>query len=429
VHIAFLTVFLGLVSGSHAVRLTASPDVAKVEILLDGTAVVRLAAPPWNTRIDLGRELLPHELVARGLDAQGHEVARASQWINLQRQAAAVEMAFEQTAAGQPHAVRLTWQNVTNQPPQSVSLTFDGQPLKLDASYRAELPASLKPKTAAVLSAEVHFSNNTVVRRDVALGGGYGDQVATELMAVPIWSHDQRALTPDQLKGWFTSGADELHVDAVDTGRPEILAVRDPNVTRVLKESPWDSKVRHWAQLLDGGQLRMVASGAETVTGATPYKLFDVSRIFFFTRSWDLGTLLIHISNADERVGAPQQLADAVAIAGLRATSTGRRRAVLLVLAHGGADTSRYSAADVRRYLAALHVPLLVWSAGTPSPAERTAWGDIEDFSSIGGLEHAFAVLKERLEDQRIVWIEGFRLPRDITLTAAAQGFALDPLP
>ncbi len=58
---------------------------------------------------------------------------------------------------------------------------------------------------------------------------------------------------------------------------------------------------------------------------------------------------------------AELRLADAVATAGLTAGAAPRRRAVVLVLASGqSADTSRFSVAQVRSYLAEIGVPLQV---------------------------------------------------------------------
>src|SRR4029077_18626702 len=76
VQVAFLTLFLGLTSGKQEIAVAVRGPAAAVELMLDGTAVVRMGGPPWRTKVDLGPALTPHELVARALDAQGQEVAR-----------------------------------------------------------------------------------------------------------------------------------------------------------------------------------------------------------------------------------------------------------------------------------------------------------------------------------------------------------------
>jgi len=65
--ITFLTLFLGLVYGPIDVALFAPPEVARIELHLDGTKVADLG-PPWRATIDLGPEVAPRELIARRYD-------------------------------------------------------------------------------------------------------------------------------------------------------------------------------------------------------------------------------------------------------------------------------------------------------------------------------------------------------------------------
>ncbi|HSU82997.1 MAG TPA: hypothetical protein VLR69_11295, partial [Thermoanaerobaculia bacterium] len=76
--IAFVTLLLGLISGTYPIEVTVSGPVAAVEFTLDGADAGRVEHPPWIGRVDLGADLRPHELVARILDAQGHEISRAT---------------------------------------------------------------------------------------------------------------------------------------------------------------------------------------------------------------------------------------------------------------------------------------------------------------------------------------------------------------
>ena len=110
---------------------------------------------------------------------------------------------------------------------------------------------------------------------------------------------------------------------------------------------------------------------------------------------------------------------DAVAVAGLQAAAGAGPRAVLLVLGSGDLkDAARYDGPTVRRYLAALHVPLFVWSPGLPTGAMKAAWGVVEDVSTGRGLDRAFALLKDELDAQRIVLLEGRHLPQSIALSS-----------
>ena len=69
--IVFATLFLGLVDGEREITLDVAPEVAAVELVLDGTLVARLEQAPWAAKIDFGAGFLPHVLDARALDETG----------------------------------------------------------------------------------------------------------------------------------------------------------------------------------------------------------------------------------------------------------------------------------------------------------------------------------------------------------------------
>src|SRR4051812_33223777 len=138
--ISFLTLFFGLISGLVPVEVTVSGPVAAVELTVDDGAPVRLAKPPWKTTLDFGLALLPHRVVARALDGEGHELARSEEWANFPHPPAKAEIVLEAEKGGAPHAARVVWTSVLAGEPKSTSLTFDGRPLRLDEAGRAELP-------------------------------------------------------------------------------------------------------------------------------------------------------------------------------------------------------------------------------------------------------------------------------------------------
>ncbi|MFL6199102.1 MAG: hypothetical protein ACJ76J_07995, partial [Thermoanaerobaculia bacterium] len=72
--IAFLSLFFGLITGRYPVDLTVNGPVAAVEILIDGRSAAQMEGPPWKTEVDFGPGLLPHEITAQALDAEGHVV-------------------------------------------------------------------------------------------------------------------------------------------------------------------------------------------------------------------------------------------------------------------------------------------------------------------------------------------------------------------
>jgi hypothetical protein len=448
VQIAFLTLFLGLISGPQPVAVSAGPGVAAVELELDGASGGRLGGTggaPWRGEIDFGRDLLPHHLVARALDRDGAEVAQADQWINLPRAAAEVEIVLEKAAAGRPRSVRLAWQSLTNEPPRAVTLTLDGRPLALDGHGRAQLPALPEDGATRVLSAEVRFGSGAVARRDVALGRRFDDEVSSELTAVPVAPRGRGELPPaDQLQGWFTAGGRELRVEGIEAGGARLVAVRDAGATAALaRSSVYKRNDERSLAAPPATVLSFIwpaAHGYAAAPGSgVPSELFDSSQDFTdFPRG--LPWLLARVEHAGApvavatpgsvRIGdiGEHRLADAVAVAGLQAAAGGRPRAVLLLLPQVPLtvvhDASRYSGAAVRRYLAAMHVPLAVWSEGPPAPEARAAWGDsILDVSTRAGLGRAMQALRDTLAEQRIVLVSGRLLPQAITLspTAAAR--------
>jgi hypothetical protein len=439
--IAFVTLFLGLALGPHPVELAVDGPVAAVELRLDGAVAGRIEKPPWKGEIDFGSALVPHELVARALDAEGREVARTRQWVNLPRPAAEVEIVLE--GAGHPSRARLTWQSRTGEKPTSVELTLDGQPLALGPDGRAALPA-YDPESAHVLSAELHFPSNVVARRDAVFGGKYGSEVSTDLTAVPVRVRRGK-LTEASMRGRLLAGGTPLAVAAVEKEPAEVFVVRDLGAGEALDElgevrkkrtvqgqgmgqrlSIEHDYLRYEIGLRREDEVRFIfpvprmysASGQRA-------ELFDWSRAFTL-RDGGMHWLLTRLESPH---GAPgdQRLADAVAVAGIQALSGSRPRAVVLVLGAAPEDASRCDPATVRRYLDSIRVPLFVWSVeknAAASPA-LAAWGKVEDVSTLTRFRAAVARLRDELESQRIVWVEGTHLPQSIRLGAGAEGVEL----
>ena len=116
--------------------------------------------------------------------------------------------------------------------------------------------------------------------------------------------------------------------------------------------------------------------------------------------------------------------ADAVAVAGLNAFESFGRRAVLLVLGRSAEDASTYTPAVVRRYLDLLRVPLFVWTLEDAAP-ERSPWGEVAAVGTRSSLRAAYARLRDSLDSQRILWVEGRYLPQEIELEPGASGIEL----
>jgi hypothetical protein len=447
--IAFLTLLLGLIAGVYPIEVTVSGPVAAVEFVLDGTVVGRIDGPPWRAPVDLGAGLAPHELVARALDKDGNELARARQWVNLPRPAAEVEIVLEGDGSKPPASARLTWQSLTGNEPMLVQLTFDGLPLAVDAERRAKLPA-YDPAVAHVLTAEVRFSPFVSARRDVAFGGEWGSQISTELTALPVHLRKGEKLPPvERLQSWFLAGGaggSPLSVAAVEEGAGLLFIVRaaaPEEISRKVggaagRKAPgqvtreFDRVQRYEIQLGPEDEVRFLSPTARSYRGeGIPAELFDVSRPFTSKDGGLPWMLQSSFAGSSTRDPNDRRVADAVAVAGLQAMAGNRRRAVLLVLGGNPAnsadpanpvDTSRYDPATIRRYLEAIRVPLFVWTVEPGSP-QAAAWGaGAVDVSSRRKLLQAAKELRAELASQRIVWLEGRHLPQAVTLAPEAQG-------
>jgi hypothetical protein len=439
--IAFVTLLLGLISGLYPIEVTVSGPVAKVEFLLDGKVAGATASPPWKAYVDLGQDLAPRELVARALDASGREIARASQTINLPRPPAEVEIVLENGPDGRPAAARLAWQSVNSVAPASVSLTFDGAPLALDAERRARLPRHDLGKTH-ILSAEVWFGPGVVGHQDVVFGGVYGE-IDKDLTAVPVRLRGKNAkLAASALQGRLAAGGEPLNVVDVELGPGRVVVVNVPGSNRLYDRFFWSrgrvelgrgsGAVASVPPALAGMKtemrfdeetvLRLLSPAARRFAGAgVASELFDSSRDF--TRQ-DGGLLwLLARSSIDTGAnpGVPR-IADSVAVAGLQAAAGNGRRAVILLLSDTETDASRYDAANVRRYLAAIRVPLHVWSLYGPKAPGVAGWGGAEDISTLQKLYRAFEKVEADLRSQRIAWVEGRHLPQTVTISPGAGG-------
>jgi hypothetical protein len=428
VTIAFLSLFFGLITGPYPVELSVTGPVDGVEILLDGQSIAQLDGPPWNTKVDFGRDLLPHQVVARALDAEGREVGRAQAWVNLPNPLTKAEILPEGGPGGAPHSARVVWTNLTGEKPRSVSLSFDGLPVPLDAEGRAALPPH-DLKTLHVLSAEVEFSPRQVVRKDIAYGGEFGSEVSTELTAVPVRLRQGKLPPPGKLGGWFTAAGQPLSVAAVEEGPAQLFVVRAPEpreiaarlgtkMIRVKRGNHRTEKLgkEHVVRFVFPVPLRYEAPGELS-------DLFDISTPFKVPRS---GFAAL-VEQVDRRLlpGATvvpeKRIADAVAVAGLAAITENRQRAVLLVLTGHEKDDSLRDPATVRKFLDAIRVPLFVWCLEKPAPGSPlAAWGDCEEVLEGHTYTQAVGEIRRELDSQRIVLVDGRHLPQSIALTPAA---------
>ena len=393
--------------------------------------------------MDLGRELAPHELVARAFDSDGHEVARARQFLNVPRPPAEVSLLLERNSEGLGVAVRLAWQSLLGTPPRRIEVTFDGRPLDVRNPARVRLP-ELTPDAVHLISAEVEFSPTVVSRAGIVLGAHSESEASSELTGVPVRVSSGATLPPPAAaSGWFRKGNEPLRVVAVEKGSALVLVVRDTDHSEALAKLGSGARTlfirgeggslprydpeatRFENRLADADRIRFLWPRANRAAGSEmPTELFDASRDFagnFAGIHW----LLTHVSHPIPR-GSGERFADAVAIAGLQASAGYTRRAVVLVLGQQTDDASGYPPGLVRSYLAKIRVPLFVWSL-EPKTADRVAaaWGEPQDISSYPKFKAAFDRLRRELDSQQLVWLEGRHLPQEIALSREARGIEI----
>lgn len=448
--VAFGTLFLGLILGQQPVELVVGEGVALVELLLDGEPVGETEEAPWTLPVDFGSQLEPHELVAVARDAEGEELGRATQWINLPRPPAEVEVVLAGGEDGRGTVALLSWESVLGREPLSMTATFDGSPLDGVDPRRLALPPH-DPEQLHLLRVELVFSANLEAVTEVVFGGGYGNQTATELTAVPVFlERGGGPPSPEEMAGWFEIAGRPVAPVAVEEGPAEVVVVMDRPAQEALWRlaSGWtagslegeggflDRKVdgyragedsvpaglpRHDLRLADGQVLRFLwpfsrVAGHQHVR----YALFARSE----DHPPDHGGVLWLLTAAQQPAFSldEQRLADAVAVAGISAAGRGRRRAVLLVLSEEPSDASQLDPPEVRGYLSRLGVPLVVWSVGDVSARVKADWGEVRSVRRERWFRAAVTDLSRSLERQRVVWLEGLHLPQQVALSERARG-------
>jgi hypothetical protein len=254
----------------------------------------------------------------------------------------------------------------------------------------------------------------------------------------------KRRLKAAGLDGCFLARGQVVQVVAVEKAKPTLTIVADRTADAILQKiqkrrlqvgpytdtSPSLSPERKdnltFLRLRDvesaSGKMWMVSTVPRTSTASRePLDLFPLtppSALFRDGLMW----LLCHPRMA-HRSSGPQQISDAVSVAGLYAAHSASPRAVLLVL---GSQTDQSSGSlpdQVRGYLRATNVPLFVW-ATTPGPHVE-AWGESDEVTSATAANKAMTRVFEHLKRQVIVWLDGAYLPNEIELGPDAEGLEL----
>jgi len=403
--IRILTFFLGLTTGIHPVEFQVAGAVTQVEIHLDGTPITVLEGPPWSLDLDFGEVLSPHRLTAVARDLQGREIDRAHRLINLGD--AAFDPLQNSTGFGFSQGQDLT--------AVAVELTDGHQAPSL---HEMEGWFLVHGKPVRVLQIDAGPSEVVVVRDPAA-------QRWVEILASLFLQQAYGGSLPVGI-----SGAD-LGLDRDSFLRSVKDNVRDTASSITRLGAAWSS----WKNFLrtdDETELRFLsplAAPASTVEGRK--QIFNISTPFdAITQGFLYHAARIRPLEFDLRIS------DAVALAGLEAHASHKRRAVLLLLTDVPMGRSRYRPQDALEYLKTLGIPLFAWSF----EETMSEWNATQIYSTQGGpvniepqqgkamlsrVHEAFVHLRRNLNHQRIIWLAGAHLPQDIELAPQTRGLRL----
>ena len=423
--IAFITIFLGLVTGVKPVEFVVSGNVAEIEVRLDGQVAGWLREEPWKLECDFGTELTTHELVAIARGPRGEELARLEQLINVPRPPINTQILLEDWQDGRPRSARLLLETVEPTEPLAMSLTLDGTVLAERWAERYRLP-ELDPDSIHFMSVRLEFPDNQISSAEIVFGGTYGSATETELTAIPLFVAGRKLRRIERLQGRLMEDGEAMRVFALEDGPAEVVVVRDRRALASLAALEGRTRGYSHAGLAKGDALLVMSPRAYLAGYPDPrYAIFPLSPPTTYKNA-SLPFILATVKFTNSPV-LPQRLTDAVATAGLRAASSQTRRAVVLVTSDCADVSGQWRPDRVRRFLAQLRVPFRVWQVGKPPVvAEAGDFCDGAQRIHDGGSYHtAVRRLRRDLLAQQIVWVEGRHLQRKINLAGDEPGIRL----
>lgn len=405
-----LTYPIGLVFGIlPVVANLGGPGAPPAQLLLDGRVTCTMTAEAPRCDIDLGPDLRVHllELVRAGGD-RGEE--RVRRWVNKPGAQAELFLRGGCDAAGQC-SVTLGWAHPAKLEPRSLVVTANGEVVSVvSKEIGREFRFANTAAGTVVVSAEAIFPDGrraTVVR---PVGTQFQDSAETLVDGVPIVL-PENAPAPPTIAG--------LNVRSIERGPADVAFVVEPGA------------MRRFAKRFVIVESEQVPSGlveaADPIRKERPVvkeQLRPVERMTAVVPDERLGRFKLNgledwieaLSSANALAfSGPVRLNDAVASAGMLVAGTGSRRAVVLVISGDHRDGSALSTSQVRRFLADLMVPLLVWRTGK---VRHDAWPDGTRLER-KTLVDAARALRADLEGQRIAWLEGGLNPSTFVVSEA----------
>jgi hypothetical protein len=342
--------------------------------------------------------------------------------VNLPRKAAEVTLALR---GGEPgyREVEIAWHSVTGVDPEEIHVILDGAPLELDGRL-APLPAH-DPSVLHILAAELVFPGQLRATAELAFGGEYGEEVRTELTAVPLERRGRSARrplpSPAEVEGWLRVGNAPAPVVAVESVPFELIVVRDEaslHLVRRLRE-PARKAPKAEREFV----LRFVSSSPLWTSAAdgTWSAVFSISQDLNHEGPGLRWALTNRFFGADQE-GRHERLTEAVAVAGLQAAGSNRPRAVLLVAGERFVEGAQpgFEPAAIREYLAALRVPFFYWRLDEGADTTPDPWGLPRIVRDRYDLQRAVAEMLVELRPQFLAWLDGQHMPQDVSMAGSS---------
>ena len=414
------------------VDLGASPPPA--QLLLDGAPACRVTAVRQTCLVDLGPvpRVALLELVRR--DSSLKVVERARRWVNKPSDARAEVLARSDCARAEgPCTLRFSWSHEYAIAPDELTVTIDG--VKTYQGEPRDVPVPFAAGGAPrVIGVDLVFRDGERVSQSLLIGSGISSAVDAPLNAVAVQPEEPGGRDPASLK---TLGG--RAVATVEPGEREVLFVVAPSAIARLQSF---TKAAQKSFTKNASRMDKAIAGVNHIVYFSPLgtrgaysSAAQVSDRMFRTQGFDCTpkrdyrepTLSLPCVDQSFLAGDQYRLAATVASATFNRAAVPRRRAVVVVLGDDEPkrDESPFGAADARRYLADILVPLEVWRLGK---ATGDDWPAGRRLSNADELVRAWESLRAGLDAQRICWIaedldpSAFRLsPEDAGIVLAGR--------
>ncbi len=408
--IQILTYPTGLVVDELEVKVDLGPSGQPAELFLDGEKACALTAAAASCTVDLGPD--PHVHL---LELARPDGVRTERWVNRPGQEAELAVQPLPPSGSGPCQARIGWAHPERQNPVELEVMLPGaKPQIADGGRSVSFPCPPSGQSRTLVAMAVFPDGRRV--ESTAVVGGFADQTAVELHAVPLVAGSEIPCE-DGTEGWPAA------VERLEKSGFEVVLVLDPAASYVpLRNSGWNTG-RMTGGTGAGTKVfdQVVRSGAQDSEPEprnswlkAKATLFDADRLWYVAPDEGLHRVngfgqgrpnwldLLFRFGLAEVPGQPR-IADAVAASGLVAAAGPRRRAVVLVLGNNvqKRDGSRFTPQQAREYLAEVGVPLLVLRNGK---RREDGWPAGLSALNMEVMSKSLRTVREVLDAQCIAW-------------------------